>query len=83
MGELILLQTLFRGLDSMDQLTKIFELLGTPDEATLRRTCAEGLYIETLSTCDQTKQLVLKHPNYSRTISSHHSTRTQSKKGLQ
>ena len=43
MGELILLRTLFPGLDSMDQLAKIFEILGTPDEPTLKQTCAEGL----------------------------------------
>ena len=43
MGELILLRTLFPGSDARNQITKIFELLGTPDRTTLEEMCAAGL----------------------------------------
>ncbi len=44
MAELILLRTLFRGVDSFDQLKKILEILDTPDITTLREICTTGLY---------------------------------------
>jgi mitogen-activated protein kinase 7 len=44
MGELILLRTVFRGLDYIDQLNKIFDILGTPDLATLSEICTTGSY---------------------------------------
>ncbi len=44
MAELILLRTVFRGSDHIDQLNKIFDILGTPDPATLNEICSAGLY---------------------------------------
>jgi p38 MAP kinase len=40
MAELILLRTVFRGSDHIDQLNKIFDILGTPDPATLNEICS-------------------------------------------
>ncbi|CAF1215742.1 unnamed protein product [Adineta steineri] len=46
MAELILLRPIFRGTDHVDQLNKIFDLIGTPNLATLNETCTpELLYI--------------------------------------
>ncbi|CAF1215724.1 unnamed protein product [Adineta steineri] len=39
MAELILLRPIFRGTDSIDQLNKIFDIIGIPDLATLNETC--------------------------------------------
>ncbi|CAF3445290.1 unnamed protein product [Rotaria socialis] len=39
MAELILLKPLFAGTDHIDQLTKIFDIVGTPDLATLDEVC--------------------------------------------
>ncbi|CAF4765913.1 unnamed protein product, partial [Rotaria sp. Silwood2] len=39
MAELILLKPLFAGTDHIDQLTKIFDVVGTPDLATLDEVC--------------------------------------------
>jgi serine/threonine protein kinase len=39
MAELILLRPIFRGLDHIDQLNKIFNILGTPDLTTLNEIC--------------------------------------------
>lgn len=39
MAELILLKPLFAGTDHIDQLTKIFDIVGTPDLATLDDVC--------------------------------------------
>jgi mitogen-activated protein kinase 7 len=44
MAELILLQPVFRGSDYIDQLNKIFDILGTPDTAILNEICIPGLY---------------------------------------
>ncbi len=44
MAELILLRAVFRGSDYIDQLNEIFEVLGTPDTATLNEICTPGLY---------------------------------------
>jgi serine/threonine protein kinase len=44
MGELILLGPLFRGKDHIDQLNKIFDIIGTPDLDTLNAVCTPGLY---------------------------------------
>jgi mitogen-activated protein kinase 7 len=44
MAELILLRPVFPGKDHIDQLNKIFEILGTPDTATLNEICTAGLY---------------------------------------
>jgi len=43
MAELILLRPIFRGRDHIDQLNKIFDVLGTPDLATLNEICTPGL----------------------------------------
>ncbi len=44
MGEVIRLHPLFPGKkDNLDQLTKIFEVIGTPDSTMLGQTCAPGL----------------------------------------
>jgi hypothetical protein len=43
MAELILLRPLFRGTDHIDQLNKIFEIIGTPDLDTLNAVCTPGL----------------------------------------
>jgi len=47
MAELILLRPLFRGSDHIDQLNKIFDIIGTPDLATLDDICTLGLYKKT------------------------------------
>ena len=39
MAELILLKPLFAGTDHIDQLTKIFDIVGTPDLGTLDEVC--------------------------------------------
>jgi serine/threonine protein kinase len=44
MAELILLRTVFRGSDHIDQLNKIFDILGTPDLTTLDEICTTGSY---------------------------------------
>ncbi len=44
MAELILLKPLFRGTDRIDQLKKIFDIIGTPDLDTLNAVCKPGLY---------------------------------------
>jgi hypothetical protein len=44
MAELILLRTVFRGSDHIDQLNKIFNILGTPDLTTLNEICTTGSY---------------------------------------
>jgi hypothetical protein len=44
MAELIRLEPLFMGNGSIDQLKKIFEIIGTPDLATLKKMCTSGLY---------------------------------------
>jgi hypothetical protein len=43
MAELILLKPVFRGLDRADQINKIFDIIGTPDPATLNKICTTGL----------------------------------------
>jgi hypothetical protein len=43
MAQLILLRPVFPGKDHIDQLNKIFEILGTPDTATLNEICTAGL----------------------------------------
>jgi mitogen-activated protein kinase 7 len=42
MAELILLRPIFRGSDHIDQLNKIFDIIGTPDLATLNEICTSG-----------------------------------------
>jgi serine/threonine protein kinase len=42
MAELILLEPVFRGSDYIDQLNKIFNILGTPNLATLNEICTAG-----------------------------------------
>ena len=44
MAELILLRPVFCGSGPLDQLNKIFDILGTPDLATLNEICAPGLW---------------------------------------
>ncbi len=44
MAELILLEPVFRGSDYIDQLNKIFNILGTPNLATLNEICTTGSY---------------------------------------
>ncbi|CAF0756218.1 unnamed protein product [Adineta steineri] len=41
MAELILLSPIFRGTDHIDQLNKIFDIIGTPDLDTLKATCTQ------------------------------------------
>ncbi|CAF1568214.1 unnamed protein product, partial [Adineta steineri] len=41
MAELILLSPIFRGTDDVDQLNKIFDIIGTPDLDTLKATCTQ------------------------------------------
>jgi hypothetical protein len=43
MAELILLRPVFRGSDHIDQLNKIFDIIGTPDLATLNEICTPGM----------------------------------------
>jgi serine/threonine protein kinase len=43
-GELIVLEPIFRGTDQTDQLRKIFEKIGTPDPAILNEICIPGQY---------------------------------------
>jgi hypothetical protein len=43
MAELILLRPIFRGNGHIDQLDKIFEIIGTPDLTTLNEICTPGL----------------------------------------
>ena len=43
MAELILLQAIFRGSDYIDHLNRIFNILGTPNLATLNQICTPGL----------------------------------------
>ena len=43
MGELILRRTLFPGTDDVNQLNRIFDILGTPDLDELREICPPGL----------------------------------------
>jgi p38 MAP kinase len=43
MAELILRRTLFPGNDHIDQLNKIFNIVGSPDLATLNEICTPGL----------------------------------------
>jgi p38 MAP kinase len=42
MAELILLQPIFRGIDHVDQLDRIFDILGTPDLTTLDEICTSS-----------------------------------------
>jgi hypothetical protein len=44
MAELIILKPLFAGTDHIDQLTKIFDIVGTPDLATLDEVCEPCMY---------------------------------------
>ncbi len=44
MAELILLRPVFPGTDHIDHLHKIFEVIGTPDTATLNEICTVGLF---------------------------------------
>ncbi len=44
MAELIVLRAIFRGTDDVDQLNRIFDIIGTPDPATLNEICTTGLY---------------------------------------
>jgi len=44
MAELILLKPLFAGTDHIDQLTKIFDIVGTPDLGTLDEVCEPCMY---------------------------------------
>ncbi|CAF2954964.1 unnamed protein product [Rotaria sp. Silwood2] len=44
MAELILLRPVCQGRNNLDQLNKIFDLIGTPDINTINEVCAEGLY---------------------------------------
>ena len=46
MAELILLKPLFAGTDHIDQLTKIFDIVGTPDLATLDDVCEPCMSID-------------------------------------
>ena len=46
MAELILLKPLFAGTDHIDQLTKIFDVVGTPDLATLDDVCEPCMSID-------------------------------------
>ena len=43
MAEMILLRPIFPGSDHVDQLNKIFDILGTPDPETLNEICPPGL----------------------------------------
>lgn len=43
MAELILLRTIFRGRDHIDQLNQIFDVLGTPDPKIVNEICTPGL----------------------------------------
>jgi serine/threonine protein kinase len=43
MAQLILLQPIFRGSDRVNQLEKIFDIIGTPDLAILNEICTPGL----------------------------------------
>jgi hypothetical protein len=43
MAELILRRPVFRGSDSVDQLNRIFDIIGTPNLATLNEICTSGL----------------------------------------
>lgn len=43
MAELILLTPIFKGTDHIDQLNKMFDVIGTPDSQTLDEVCTEGL----------------------------------------
>ena len=47
MAELILLRPVFAGDDVVDQLNKIFNVIGTPDLATLNDICKPGVYNKT------------------------------------
>ena len=51
MAELILLRPLLRGSDNLDQLNRIFELLGTPDIATLHEIYTPGSYTNISEKC--------------------------------
>jgi serine/threonine protein kinase len=51
MAELILLQPAFRGADQKGQLDKMFDILGTPDLATLNEICTAGLYTNSNERC--------------------------------
>ena len=44
MAELILLKPIFPGVDHIDQLHQIVEVLGTPDLPALQDICTPGLY---------------------------------------
>jgi hypothetical protein len=44
MAELILLRPIFPGNGHIDQLNRIFDILGTPDLAILDEICTPGLY---------------------------------------
>ena len=46
MAELILLKPLFAGTDHIDQLTKIFDIVGTPDLSTLDDVCEPCMSID-------------------------------------
>jgi hypothetical protein len=48
MAELILLKPLFAGTDHIDQLTKIFDIVGTPDLGTLDEVCEPCMYANIL-----------------------------------
>lgn len=45
MAELILLKALFPGKDHLDQLNKIFDIIGTPKLDELHEICTAGSYI--------------------------------------
>ena len=47
MGELILIKPLFPGNGYIDQLNRIFNLVGVPDSKTFADTCSPGLYNKT------------------------------------
>jgi hypothetical protein len=49
MAELILLKPLFAGTDHIDQLTKIFDIVGTPDLGTLDEVCEPCMYTISIS----------------------------------
>jgi hypothetical protein len=47
MAQLIRLEAIFRGNDHIDQLNKIFDIIGTPNQDTVAEICAPGLYTDT------------------------------------
>lgn len=64
MAEMITGVPLFRGRDNNDQLNQILRILGTPDEATLKRIAAESVSFYLLCHIPWLSELYVHSPKF-------------------